>query len=249
MRYHAKLDYGAKSRYYWNWKKEKIITKLIIPFVNGQVIVIKQDDCNRILNMRNVSMLTIYKTKNKIKRTEAGKRPVEFDDKNFEIENQCTKELLDEVRGFLGKREIQSLLQKSFISPKPQVFVIMKFGDDNLDSAYEGVIKPIVKEFGLNPIRIDEVQDSGKITDQVLQCIAESKYIIADLTGERPNCYYECGFAHALGKELILTIKATDEIHFDLAVYRFIKWKTEANLKKLLRERFESLEHPDEEND
>ena len=87
----------------------------------------------------------------------------------------------------------------------------MKFGDDALDSAYEGVIKPIVASFHMKCLRIDEVQNSGKITDQILEAIAESKYIIADLTGERPNCYYESGFAHALGKELVLTIEAIEE--------------------------------------
>ena len=91
-------------------------------------------------------------------------------------------------------------------------------------------------------LRIDEIQDSGSITDQVLQAIASSKYILADLTGGRPNCYYETGFAHALGKEMILTIKKGDNIHFDLAGYRFMQWETEAELRRLLRERLKYLE-------
>jgi len=117
----------------------------------------------------------------------------------------------------------------------------MKFGDENLDSAYDGVIKPLAKEFGYGIIRVDEIQDSGRITDQIIESISASKIIIADLSGERPNCYYEAGFAHALGKEIIFTVHKNDRIHFDLAGYRFIKWKTEANLRNELRKRLESI--------
>jgi nucleoside 2-deoxyribosyltransferase len=120
----------------------------------------------------------------------------------------------------------------------------MKFKEDYLSSAYEGVVKPVVEQFGLHPLRIDEVQDSGKITDQVLEKIAESRFVLADLSGARPNCYYETGFAHALGKELILSINAKDSVHFDLAEYRFIEWATELEFRQKLIKRFESLMSP-----
>ena len=117
----------------------------------------------------------------------------------------------------------------------------MKFGDDELDSAYEGVIRPVIEANDLKAVRIDEIQDSGRITDQVLEHIAESQFVLSDLSGERPNCYYETGFAHALGRKLILTIRSGDPIHFDLAGYRFIQWSTEADLRGKLRKRFASL--------
>lgn len=121
------------------------------------------------------------------------------------------------------------------------VFVIMKFGDNQLNSAYEGVIKPLIQEAGLEPLRIDEVQDAGKITDQVLEGIATSRLVLADLSGERPNCYYEAGYAHSIGKELILTIRKGEKIHFDLAGHRFIQWETEAELRRGLSARLESM--------
>nr|MDQ3818355.1 TIR domain-containing protein [Acidobacteriota bacterium] len=93
------------------------------------------------------------------------------------------------------------------ISKRRQAFVVMKFGDDRLDSAYEVVIKPALEEFRYSVIRIDEVQDSGTITEQILKQISNSEIVFADLTGERPNCYYEAGYAHALQKEIILTVR------------------------------------------
>ena len=104
------------------------------------------------------------------------------------------------------------------------------------------MIKPVIEEYGLRALRVDEIQDSGRITDQILENIATSKYVFAELTGERPNCYYECGFAHALGKELILAIKTLNQVHFDLAGYRFIQWETELDLRRKLRVRFSGME-------
>lgn len=125
----------------------------------------------------------------------------------------------------------------SQISVSQKAFVVMKFGDDDLNSAYEGVIKPVLEGAGYAVIRIDEVPDSGEINDQVRNEILGSSIVIADLSGERPNCYYEAGYAHALGKTVILSARTGTPIHFDLSTHRFIYWKNEQDLRKQLTER------------
>ena len=55
--------------------------------------------------------------------------------------------------------------------------------------------------------------------------------MIADLTGAKPNCYYEAGYAHGLQKEVIFTIRRPEKPHFDLAGRRFIMWETEDDLR------------------
>lgn len=245
MYYHAKIEHSGNSHFWWNMPKEEIVNALLIPFVNGQVVVVTRSGQRSILNMKNVTYVTFYKTSEKLHKSDGRRVPEDFKSAEFQ-QNECTDELIEEVKGVHASSSAQSVLQMALAPPKNQVFVIMKFGSKQLDSAYEGVIKPIIENYGLKVIRIDEIQDSGKITDQVLKNIAESKYVLADLSGERPNCYYETGFAHALGKRLILTIKRTDTIHFDLAAYRFIQWDTEAELRKSLRKRFTDLEQETE---
>jgi hypothetical protein len=240
MHYHARIKFGKEFHYWWNLSKHSLIERVLVPFVNGQVVVVDYYERKMILNTKASSLLNVYKTENPLEGRGIGKAPFDFLDKGFK-QYDCTEEIIEQVKLASAGSAAQSVLQMAFARPKNQVFVIMKFGAKELDSAYEGVIKPIIEEYGFKSLRIDEVQDSGKITDQVLEEIASSKYVLADLSGERPNCYYETGFAHALGKQIILTIMKSDRIHFDLAGYRFIQWDTEAELRRELRKRFAEL--------
>lgn len=148
------------------------------------------------------------------------------------------RKIYDLRRGILSKTS--ELIQ--FILGQRQAFVVMKLGDSELDSAYEGVIKPVIEGFKYSVVRIDKVEDSGRISEQILNKISRSEIIIADLTGERPNCYYEAGYAHALGKEIIFTVKDGEKVHFDLAGNRFIYWKTEDQLRNALIKRIEAIQ-------
>lgn len=239
MKYHAIVEY-SKTHYYWNLNKQQIIDRLLIPFINGQVILISPGNNKVLLNLRSVSRLTFFRTKTDLEATEDKSVIDQLKESDFKT-NECTEKLIQESKLDLTSQQTFSLLQKSFATPKNQVFVIMKFGDKSLDSAFEGVIEPLCQEFGLEVIRVDKIQDSGKISDQILDLISESRFILSDLTGSRPNCYYETGFAHALGKEIILTCNKEETIHFDLSGYRFIIWDTESDFRRQLKARIHSL--------
>lgn len=241
MKYHAKLDYGEKSHFFWNYSEETVTENLVVPFISGQVVFINSGGKKRLLNMKNATFLKIYQTQAALKVQDDKSIIDQIKEPSFE-DNDCTAEIVGKIQSAGTSKALSSLIQKALQPPKPQIFVIMKFGDDVLDSAYEGAYKAVATEFGLACLRIDEVQDSGKISDQILEGIAESSYVLCDLTGARPNCYYETGFAHALGKEIILLANKSETIHFDLQNHRFIRWSTEEDLRRKLRERLTSLE-------
>jgi nucleoside 2-deoxyribosyltransferase len=107
-------------------------------------------------------------------------------------------------------------------------------------------IKEVCKQFGIAAERADDIEHSDKITDVILEKIKTSEFIIADLSGEKPNVYYEIGYAHALNKRPILYRNLDSTLHFDLAGHNVPSYRNHTELKRLLRKRFEALtgKHP-----
>ncbi|MGD2091655.1 MAG: hypothetical protein PVH61_36110 [Candidatus Aminicenantes bacterium] len=125
---------------------------------------------------------------------------------------------------------------------KNYVFIIMAMieGDPQLIDIHE-TISETCKSLNLKAERVDQIEHTGRITDKIIECINKAEIVIADLTHNRPNCYYEAGYAHGIGKNVIFTAKKDTELQFDLKDYSVIFYPNMSILKKKLLKRLQAI--------
>lgn len=134
----------------------------------------------------------------------------------------------------------------TYTKPKPFVFVLMPFSAE-FDDTYQLGIKPACSDAGAYCERVDEQIFQESILDRIYNQIAKADVIVADLTGRNANVFYETGYAHALGKKVILLTQNSDDIPFDLKHYPHIIYAGKITyLKSELENRVRwYVEHPD----
>lgn len=138
-----------------------------------------------------------------------------------------------------GWKKLEQLKELGILSKK--CFVAMSCSED-LSEIYEQGIKEAIIEAGYEPIFIEKEEHNEKICDLIIAEIRACKFLIVDVTGQRQNVYYEAGFAHGLGRDVIWTCKQDEieEAHFDTRQYNHITWEDAEDLRKKLVSRIKA---------
>lgn len=127
-------------------------------------------------------------------------------------------------------------------SVKPKLFVVMQFTEE-YNKLYEEVIYPITEKAGFECVRGDDFFTSTPILKDIISSIEESTAIIAEITPDNPNVFYEIGYSHAIKKPTILLCdKKREKLPFDISGFRTLfyensiagKSKVEKSLQKYL---------------
>lgn len=102
-------------------------------------------------------------------------------------------------------------------------FVLMPFGGW-FDVYYKDVYAPAIKAAGMEPVRADDLFQSGSVMEQVWREIDDAKVLLAELTGRNANVFYELGCAHVRVKPVVLVTGSLDDVPFDLRHLRVVQY-------------------------
>ncbi len=139
-------------------------------------------------------------------------------------------ELAERVLARLPKKDTASATQPNYAF----VMMAMSTADPSIVDVHEA-IKRACGSIGIVAERGDDSEFTGPITQKILGSIRISEFVIADLTHERPNVYYEVGYADALGKSVILVAREGTNVHFDLQGMKILYYPNLHHLEEKLK--------------
>jgi hypothetical protein len=131
---------------------------------------------------------------------------------------------------------------------KPKAFVVMQFSKE-FDALYTDVISPTCSAVGLEAIRADDIYSTNQMMSDIIRSIQESAVIIADITPDNANVFYEVGFAHGIDKPTILMCEQQrSKLPFDVSGFRTLFYENsiagKAQVEERLRKHLDAIVGP-----
>ncbi len=112
-----------------------------------------------------------------------------------------------------------------------ECFIVMPFGQKPLqdghtydfDKVYRVIITRAVQEAGMRPLRADETVGSGLIHSDMFKDLRDRPVVLADLSLENPNVFYELGIRHVMSPSgTVLMCRKGTTLPFDVGHQRVI---------------------------
>jgi tetratricopeptide (TPR) repeat protein len=143
-------------------------------------------------------------------------------EQSIELRKQEAKGAAEETGKMVdeGKSPFETTMtgEKKKLRPevRPHAFVVMPFGKKkggdgspyDFNTIYQTLIKPALELAGFEPFRADEATASGDILTDMFQELLLADLVIADLSIDNANAFYELGIRHAFRKRGVVHIQA-----------------------------------------
>ena len=116
---------------------------------------------------------------------------------------------------------------------KPHAFVAMPFGTKpghdgvpvDFNRVFAELLEPAIAAAGLTVLRADQEQRAGDIRTDMFQELLMADLVVADLTIDNPNVWYELGVRHALrSRGVVLVAGGRSPTAFDLYTDRKLRY-------------------------
>ena len=115
---------------------------------------------------------------------------------------------------------------------------------DAVQSFFDNVAQPVVEELGYRLVVIDDQHshDLARIDQEIFAKLHRASLVVADLTGERPNCFLELGYAMGRGLATVVTAQKGTRLPFDVTTYAAHLWTPSASTGERRRELLKHLQ-------
>lgn len=151
------------------------------------------------------------------------------------IEIHTGKSTVDSVRDILGL--LEDLTQ-------PKAFVVRLLNPTHTDypdvqNFFDTVVQPVMEgELGYKLTVVDgnQAYEYARIDQEIFTKLHRSRVVLADITGLRPNCFLELGYAMGRGLPTMVLAKAGTEHPFDIYSVSGHHWKTIGSAEERRRE-------------
>lgn len=118
---------------------------------------------------------------------------------------------------------------------RPTAFAVRLLAEDHEEFAavqafFDTVVQPVMEnEFGYRLVVIDgrQAYEHARIDQEIFAKLHRSSVVVADITGSRPNCFLELGYALGRGLPAIVTARAGSTTPFDITTLAGLRWKTD----------------------
>ncbi|MHB1545933.1 MAG: hypothetical protein ACYCSB_02285 [bacterium] len=110
-------------------------------------------------------------------------------------------------------------------------FVIQPFDNGgSFDKRFNETLKPAIVETGLKAYRVDEDPKVSIIIESIEENIDNSEVVLADISEDNPNVWFELGLAIKSKKDVILICSANrgDKFPVDVQHRKIIKYNTQS---------------------
>ena len=100
------------------------------------------------------------------------------------------------------------------------VFVIMPFSgtrtasEEEWTETFEHIFRPAIESTGFICRRAQV--STGSLITSIIDDLRTSRIVLADITDQNPNVFYELGVRHALSKRTIIISQRAEDIPSDL---------------------------------
>ncbi|MFE5964150.1 TIR domain-containing protein [Streptomyces sp. NPDC056463] len=118
------------------------------------------------------------------------------------------------------------------------IFVIISY-DPAMEPTF-AAIKSAALRVEMKAERVMDIKQDFLVTEKILEQIESARLIVADLTQERPNVYFELGYARGKGKTVVTLLKEGSKAHVDVRGWNYLKYIDSRPLEEDLVERFKA---------